>query len=320
MAEPTVITRTMPSLLTILENQPIRTWFGVGGKAKRMAIPRSLAELRACLKLDPAAKILGDGANLLVCDRGVNELVIALSDLNKGELAAFEIGSVRPDGFATVQAGAAAHLFKLINVTTDLGLSGLENLAGIPACIGGATVMNAGGKFGSFGDYVVSVEAMDRAGEMHTLPYAECKFNYRHSHFCDADLIITAVTLRLVGDDIATVKKKLKLVTDYKRSTQPMAASSAGCAFKNPTLITAIAGVADAGQRISAGMLIDKAGCKGLRLGTAQVSEQHGNFITADKGGSADDVLAIMRLVRRRVAEMFSVTLEPEVVVWGATL
>ncbi len=310
----------MESAVTILENQPIHTWFGVGGKAKRMALPRSLAELRACLKLDPKAKVLGDGANLLVCDRGVDELVIALSDLNKGELATFEIGAVDANGLATVRAGAAVHLFKLINATTDVGLSGLENLAGIPACIGGATVMNAGGKFGSFGDCVVSVEAMDRAGDMHTLPYAQCKFNYRHTHFCESDLIITAVMLRLVGEDVATVKKKLKVVTDYKRGTQPMSAASAGCAFKNPTLTAPLAGVGEAGQRISAGMLIDKAGCKGMRLGTAHVSEQHGNFITADKGGSADDVLAVMRVVRQRVAEAFGVRLEPEVVVWGAAV
>jgi UDP-N-acetylmuramate dehydrogenase len=307
----------------ILVDQPIKTWFGVGGVARRLAVPRTAAELRELIAAEPNAKILGDGANLLVADGGVQELVISLAGPGNGELAASDLSAAAGAAVGDaveVDAGAAEHLFRLIRSTTDAALCGLENLAGIPACIGGAAAMNAGGKYGSFGDYVVHVDAVDRRGNAVRLLREACGFGYRTSVFGHGELIVTGVRLRLVKGELAPVKAKLKEVTKYKTSTQPMSASSAGCAFKNPTLKAAIEGIGAAGQRVSAGMLIDRAGCKGMTIGTASVSEQHGNFLTASKGGKADDVLALIRAVRAKVAERFGVTLETEVVIWGAEL
>ncbi len=293
----------------------LQTWFGLGGPARRFARPRTIDELRACLELDPALRIVGDGANLLVPDEGVSELVVSLSE---GGFSEFEIGLANEKGHALVRAGAGVHLFKLINATVDAGLSGLENLAGIPASVGGATMMNAGGKYGAIGDYITSVTLLTHGGELQTLRRNQIEFTYRHCSLFRQRVIVTSVEFRLKRADPAAVKAKLKEVTEFKKASQPLSASSAGCCFKNPTLTEYVEGVGTPGTRVSAGMLIDRAGCKGLAKGGAVVSDQHANFIVAREGCTAADVVAVMAEVQARVAEAFGVRLEPEIVVWPA--
>ncbi len=309
--------------LIILERQPIATWFRCGGGAQRLCRPATGAQLREALRIDPRARVLGDGANLLVADQGVAELVI---DLSQGEAS-----RARVEGEVVV-AGAGAKLPQLIHATHKLGLCGLETLGGIPASVGGACVMNAGGAFGQIGDHVHAVRALAR-GEAPGQPARELRltrerlrFDYRCAMWQDelgawrplADLVIEAVELRLAPGDAAAARAKLIEVMDYKKRTQPMAAHSAGCTFKNPTLEAGIEGIGAPGARVSAGLLIDRAGCKGLRIGGAHVSEQHANFFATDEGCRAGDVLALMAEVTRRVHERFGVRLHPEVVVWGA--
>lgn len=304
----------MPSL-EILTDQPIATWFGIGGRAKRLARPTSLEQLAECVRLDPNLRVLGDGANLLVADEGVDELVVSL---NSGVFGDFTIGLADARGYATVSAGAGVHMFKLINATVEAGLTGLENLAGIPASVGGALVMNAGGKYGSTGDYVRSVQAIARDGERRTINRNQIDFNYRHCSLAQERAIVAGVDFRLRRADIAIVKAKLKEVTEYKKGTQPLNANSAGCCFKNPTLTEDLPGIGTTGTRVSAGMLIDKAGCKGFSRGGATVSDQHANFVVAGPGCRAADVIEVMRECRARVQAKFGVQIEPEVVIWGA--
>ncbi len=324
----------MPISPEILLDQPIPTWFGVGGRARRMAFPQSVAELIECLRIDPHLRVLGDGANLLVADEGVRELVVVL---NRGEFVDVQIH----DATGHVIAGAGANLPKLITETARRGLSGIETLGGIPASLGGAVVMNAGGTFGQIGDTVHAVHTLDRHGQAITLPRERLTFNYRHTDVGGlTDLIITRVELALRphpgehGGDGAparsgaeVVRAKLKDVMAYKSKSQPMAASSAGCCFKNPTLTHALTLASpnnaaamrfEPGQRVSAGMLIDRAGCKGLCIGSAEVSPQHANFFIAHPGCSATDIIALMREVRNRVRDAFGVEIKPEVKVWGA--
>lgn len=301
----------------ITRDAKIATWFGLGGPAKRLAKPRTIEELRACVEMDAKAKVLGDGANLLVADEGMSDLVVSLAD---GEFGEFEIGAIDQRGYADVRAGGGVHLFKLINATVAAGLSGLENLAGIPASVGGAVMMNAGGKYGSTGDYVKTVHAMDRAGVMHEIPRTKIEFVYRHCSLSGQNPLVTSVVFRLKRADLTPLKAKLKEVTEYKKTTQPMNANSAGCCFKNPTLMDNVKDIGTTGTRVSAGMLIDKAGCKGLSVGGATVSDQHANFIVAKPGCTAADVIEAMRQVRTKVHGKFGVMLEPEVVLWGAAL
>jgi len=310
---------TTPALL-IERNVLISTWFHVGGGADRLARPTNAEQLSECLRIDPSLRVLGDGANLLVDDDGVDSLVVTLAD---GDFSAVRIDDDHRDDFVLVTVGAGVNLPKLINQTVRLGLAGLETLGGIPASIGGALVMNAGGAFGQIADVVERVFAMRRDGTLTNLTRDQIAFGYRHSGL--NDLIVTSAELRLARAGASQLRQKHLDVMAYKKRTQPMADNSAGCAFKNPTLSADIAGdggqepIGAKGQRVSAGMLIDRARCKGLRIRTASVSDRHGNFLTADTGGKARDVIELIGEVRRRVYERFGVELHTEVVIWTRT-
>lgn len=312
----------------IATNHPIVTWFNVGGTADRFARARSMDQLRACLELDRSLRILGDGANLLVADEGVRELVVAL----EGDFAGVEfIDAPSAAGLGTpsviVRAGAAAKLPQLITECARRGLAGLETLGGIPATVGGACVMNAGGTYGQTGDCLHSVTGLTRGGELLTLKRNQIEFTYRSTNFFPGnpaksrEFIVTSVEFKLRRGDAEAIRKKLKDIMAAKSASQPMAEHSAGCAFKNPILQRDLPGIAVAGSKVSAGMLIDKAGCKGLRVGCATVSPQHANFftVTPSPTARAADVLSLMRQVQERVQSTFGLWLVPEVAVWGAS-
>lgn len=310
-----MLTMTDPTPLIVPANIP--TWFHVGGGAERFCRPGSAEELVRCVEIDPNLRVLGDGANLLVDDDGVAELVVSLDSP-----AFSEVRRDLATGHTVV--GAGADLPKLIVESVRLGFSGIEGLGGIPATVGGATIMNAGGAFGQIADAIVRVHVIDRAGipgagGARVLERAQIPFSYRHSGL--EGLIITAVELNLPPGDPEKLRERLKEVMAYKKNSQPMKENSAGCAFKNPTLAVPLAGVTPdpiaAGQRVSAGMLIDKAGCKGLAVGGASVSMVHGNFLTTTKDAKARDVINLMREVRRRVFDRFGVEIVPEVVIWS---
>ena len=294
--------------IPVIERAPIPTWFGIGGGAERFATPESMEQLRACVRSDPGLRVLGDGANLLVDDGGVSELVVALT------APAFTGVRWEKDGRCVV--GAGANLPKLINESVRLGLAGLEGLGGIPASMGGAVRMNAGGAFGQIADAVARVHGLDREGREVVLDRADIGFSYRHSGL--DDVLITSVELKLSPADGAALRTRHKEVMAYKAKSQPMAERSAGCVFKNPTLAADLADIGIKGARVSAGMLIDRAGCKGLAIGGASVSQRHGNFIVTDPNSAkARHVIDLMANVQDRVRAAFGVELEPEVVVWS---
>jgi UDP-N-acetylmuramate dehydrogenase len=293
-----------------IASAPIPTWFGIGGSAERFCTPKSIPELKRCLDIDPNLRVLGEGANLLVDDDGIPELVLELSSP-----AFTKVEIDQKTGKATV--GAGADLAKLVVESVRLGLSGLEGLGGIPATIGGALVMNAGGAFGQICDSVVRVHALDRTGRDVVLERSQIDFGYRHSGL--NNIIITSAELLLPPGNPAMLRARLKDVMAYKKNSQPMADNSAGCCFKNPTLTSDLKDIAPKGQRVSAGLLIDRAGCKGMRVGGAMVSPRHGNFVVTGPGAKARDVIELMDLMTRRVQGAFGVTIEPEVVIWRRT-
>lgn len=295
----------------IAENAPIPTWFHVGGRADRLATPRSTEELRQCVLEDPAARILGDGANLLVDDDGVGELVVSLKS------PAFQAMDIDAKT-GRVFAGGGADFAKLIQATVRAGLAGLEGLIGIPASVGGACFMNAGGSFGQVCDAIARLHVMTRDAKERTLERHEIDFSYRHSGL--GDVIITGAEFSLNATDPIALRERLKECMAYKKRSQPMAEHSAGCCFKNPTLKHALSlagheGFA-AGTRVSAGLLIDRAGCKGMTHGNAEVSNVHGNFLCTKPGATARNVINLMSEVEKRVFEKLGVHLEREVVVW----
>ncbi len=296
------------SSIPVEHDAPIATWFGIGGRAERLARPRTGEELSACLEMDPSLVVLGDGANLLVDDDGISTLVVKLEGPTWEHV---EID--RATG--RVHAGAGANLPRLINETVREGLAGLEGLTGIPATVGGATIMNAGGRFGEIGSVIRRVHTLGRDGRRHELEASEIAFGYRRSGLHDH--VVTAVELQLTQDDPAGVRERLKANMAYKKQSQPMAAQSAGCCFKNPTLEHDVPGIGHRGQRVSAGLLIDRAGCKGLAHGGASVSDVHANFFVTAKDAKARHVIELMQMVVQRVEAVFGVRLEREVVVWS---
>jgi UDP-N-acetylmuramate dehydrogenase len=286
------------------------TWYGVGGPAAVIAHPANTQQLAAvaqrCHEAGVRTYVLGSGANLLVRDEGVPDgVVVRLDDPHWRDM--------KIDG-NIVTVGAGYDLSKLVLETAKAGLGGLEALAGIPASVGGAIRMNAGGAYGEIGPTVRRLEVMSEGGQVFYRDRDDLVFTYRKSNIIARYILIAE--LELTPDDADQLMKQVKEVFLYKKTTQPLAEHSAGCAFKNP-LAEPEGGST---QRQSAGKLIDQAGLKGHRIGCAAVSDRHANFIYIDRESTAtpraDDVLALMDHVQATVREHHGVELEREVVVW----
>jgi UDP-N-acetylmuramate dehydrogenase len=201
-----------------------------------------------------------------------------------------------------VHCGAGVDMQKLIVRTVREGLSGIENLAGIPGTIGGGIRMNAGGKYGDIGNVVTRVSVMDANGHAFERFKDDLVFDYRSTNI--SATFITGATLKLDQQDPDELVRRMKEIWMFKKNSQPLNTKNAGCIFKNP-------------RGLSAGALIDQTGLKGLRVGGAEVSDKHANFIVAHPGCRADDVLKLVKIIREKVADKFQVHLESEVKIWG---
>jgi UDP-N-acetylmuramate dehydrogenase len=282
----------------VAENVPLRphTWYKIGGPARFFLRPRSIEELqeatRRCAEENISIYVLGLGANLLVSDAGVNGAVFCL-DQDFFRRVKFQE--------TRVEVGAGADMQKLLLRAVRQGLSGIECLAGIPGTVGGGVRMNAGGKFGDFGAVISSVTGMDAEGTTFELHKDDLVFDYRSTNI-SAPFILSAA-LELDKDDPQRIMDKTKEIWMYKRNSQPLNTKNAGCIFKNP-------------RGLSAGALIDQAGLKGMRVGGAEVSTKHANFIVAHPGCMADDVLKLVKIIREKVFDRSEIHLESEVKVW----
>lgn len=289
-------------------NAPIgsMTYFEIGGNADVLAVPRSVRALqelmRRCDEQQIPVHILGKGANLLIDDSGIDGVVITLAHTCFKAVALEE-----QSGIHSLRCMAGADLSKTIMQTARDGMRGLESLAGIPATIGGGIRMNAGGKYGSIGDCLSSVTCIALNGELVTYNTSELELTYRNSNIKEP--LILEGTFTLTPDDPEVVRTAVKDIFAWKTSMQPLADTSAGCAFKNP--------IDSDGQRVSAGKLIDQAGLKGLSHGGASVSSHHANFITTKSGTTAQDVIHVMNTIEKIVFESTGISLQREVVVWS---
>ncbi len=305
------MTATAELPMKITRQAPISTWYRVGGRADCLASPSTTEQLVQLFGEGQSVRVLGEGANLLVKDEGVDGIVVSLK---QGDFAAVSIDPATH----FVIAGAGVDLRRLITFTTKQGLAGLEVLGGIPATVGGAVRMNAGGSFGQICQSIASVTTIDPDGYEREFDAQAIDFGYRCSGL--EQHIITRVAFALTPDDPTVVRNRLRECMDYKKRTQPMGERSAGCTFKNPLLLENIADIGAAGARVSAGKLIDRAKCKGLSVGAATVSEHHANFLTTQAGATASDLIELMTCVEQRVFDRFGVKLDREVVVWGRSL
>jgi UDP-N-acetylenolpyruvoylglucosamine reductase len=276
-----------------------KTTLRVGGAARLYAEPAGIDDLRALLRAAHARKLpvrlLGRGSNLLVPDEGVEALVISLRQ------PAWE--TFEPLSEGRVRVGAGLRLKNLCGLAVKAGLAGFEFLEGIPGNVGGALRMNAGAMGGWMFDVVESVDVMTFAGESRTLRREEMHVDYRHCAELHDAIALGAILRPASTSEAASIARQIDVYKDKRQKSQPRE-PSAGCIFKNPS-----------GD--SAGRLIDVTGLKGERVGDAEVSPVHANFIVNRGRATSDDVIALVRRVRARVEAAQGVRLEPEVLLYG---
>jgi UDP-N-acetylmuramate--alanine ligase len=281
------------------ESLAARTTLRAGGAARIYAEPASVADLQALLRVAKARGIevfaLGRGSNLIVPDEGVDGLVIALT----GE--AWSVFELRGNG--RVWAGAGLRLKNLCGLATRAGLVGFEFLEGIPGSIGGALRMNAGAMGGWMFDLVEEVQLIARDGEVKTLAKSAMHVDYRHCAELEDAIALGALLRPAAQADAGAIGRQIDVYRRKRHESQPRE-PSAGCIFKNP-------------PGNSAGRLIDECGLKGERVGDAEVSPVHANFIVNRGTATGSDVLQLVRRVRARVREVKGVELQPEVMLYG---
>jgi UDP-N-acetylmuramate dehydrogenase len=242
-------------------------------------------------------RLLGNGSNVLISDRGVRGAVVHLS----GEFKQIEWRE--EDEIVRVRVGAAFAVTQLVRETARKGYGGLEFAEGIPGTIGGALFMNAGAYGSEFERIIDQVDGLTREGEPIRLSRTEMTFTYRDSHL-PAGMVVTEVQLRLCREDSAKVTSKVRELVTRRKTSQPSGYPNSGSMFRNP-------------PGDFAGRLIEAAGLKGKKIGSAQISERHGNFIVNLGGAKGEDVRQLMELARAEVRARFGIELEPEVRLLG---
>ena len=270
------------------------TWFRVGGPAQVLFQPADEADLSAFLANLPDAvpvTVIGLGSNLLVRDGGIDGVVIRLSVRG--------FGGVTIEDPHRIRVGAAVPDIRFAAAAAEAGISGFAFYRGIPGGIGGALRMNAGAYDGETKDRLIELRAVDRHGAVRILSVADMGYAYRHSD-APADLIFTEALYQGEAGDRETIERDMAAITEARQSTQPVKSRTGGSTFKNPP-----------GQK--AWQLIDAAGCRGLKIGGAQVSEKHCNFLINKGDATATDLELLGETVRARVLAESGVRLHWEI-------
>jgi UDP-N-acetylmuramate dehydrogenase len=286
----------MPELRgRLMANQSLAelTWFRAGGPAQVLFMPEDEADLAYFLARLPdriPITVVGLGSNLIVRDGGVPGVVIRLG-------RGFNAVTIEPD--ARVRAGAAVPDVKVARAAQEAGISGLAYLRGIPGAIGGALRMNGGAYGRETKDALIEARGVDRRGQLQLLAVADMHYAYRH---CGAppDIIFTQALFQGAAGDPDAIAAEMDTITQSREATQPVKSRTGGSTFKNPP-----------GRK--AWELIDAAGCRGLRIGDAQVSPLHCNFLINLGGASAADIEGLGETVRARVKASSGIDLEWEI-------
>ncbi len=268
------------------------TWFRTGGNAEVLFTPEDEEDLCGFLRTlpkDVPVLPLGVGSNLLIRDGGIDGVVIRFGK---------KFAEISVDG-DLLTAGAGATDISVAHAALDAELAGFEFLRGVPGTIGGALKMNAGAYGAEVEDIFQSARAVDRSGGVHTLTLEEMDFSYRHVGVPD-DYIFISGTFEGTRDSKEKIKKRMDDIAEAREESQPLRTRTGGSTFKNP-------------DDLSAWKLIDGAGCRGLKVGGARVSEKHCNFLINEGEATASDIEELGEEVRRRVMNNSGVKLEWEI-------
>jgi UDP-N-acetylmuramate dehydrogenase len=278
----------------LLANEPLAplTWFRVGGPAQVLFMPEDEADLSyflANLPVEIPVTVIGLGSNLIVRDGGVPGVTIRLG---RG------FGDIKLEG-ERLRVGAAVPDVRVARAAQEAGLAGLSFMRGIPGAVGGALRMNGGAYGRETKDVLIEARGVDRAGAVRVFTNDDMHYRYRH---CGApeDVIFTEALFQGARGDPATIAAEMDKITESREATQPIKSRTGGSTFKNPP-----------GHK--AWQLIDGAGCRGLVVGDAQVSEMHCNFLINRGNATAADIETLGETVRRRVKENSGVELEWEI-------
>ncbi len=276
------------------ESMRRHTTFHIGGPADIFVVPQSLEDLvcvvRFAREKGLPLKLVGNGSNLLVGDGGIRGLVVRLTP-NFSDITWHEDGVV---------VGAGRRLQSLLKEAAKVGLSGLESLVSIPGTVGGALVMNAGTDVGTIGDLVVGATVVTEHAEVRRVDAEELGYRYRHSSLRTKKWVVVETELRLTPAPSEDIQAKMDRLRLKREGRQPLSAWSAGSAFKNP-------------RGVAAGKLLERAGAKGTRVGDAQISLKHANFILNRRHALATDVRALMEWAHALALRYYAIDLEPEI-------
>ena len=268
-------------------------WFKSGGSAEWLFEPKDVSDLQGFLRdLDPATPVmaLGLGSNLIVRDGGVPGVVVRLGKA---------FAKVEKKGDCVLDCGAGASGILVSSTARDNGISGLEFLRSIPGTVGGFVRMNGGAYGGEVKDILVDCDVVMRDGELATLASEELQYSYRHSELPDGAIVISARFRGRTGDP-AAIQAEMDRISASREASQPLRSKTGGSTFKNPE-----------GQK--AWQLVDEAGCRGLQIGGAQVSEKHTNFLLNLGEATSADIEALGEEVRRRVKAKSGIELQWEI-------
>jgi len=272
-------------------------WFRLGGNAAYLARPRTLDQLLGLVRRGREAglalKILGGGSNVLVRDEGIDALVVHLESPAFSDLTIDD---------RMVEAGAAVPLTSLISQSARSGLAGMEIFTGIPGTVGGALRGNASSRQGSIGQFVRRATVIDASGEVQVRERDDLSFADR-SNSLDEPVVLSAA-FELEHDEPDAVVRRMRRIWIVKKEGQPYGHQSSGYIFRNLS------------PDLTAGALIEQAGMKGARHGGAEVSDRHANFIIAQPGATASDVLHLIDEIRQRIWQQFGYELELQIQIW----
>ena len=298
--------------MIIRENEPmaLHTSFKAGGDARYFIKVENIDELKEALDFSHEKGlprfILGNGTNILVSDEGYAGVVITLA----GEFSSIESPDRR-----TYRVGAATPLGRFSRTTIKQGIEGIHKLAGIPGTLGGAIYMNAGAYGQEIGTYCTQVTSLDENGNIKNRNANECEFGYRQSAFqkLPGEIILFAkFEFKPEARTVGELEAELAECMTKRRATQPLNMPNAGSTFKR--LKCGSTGVP---EQVSPGYYIEQAGLKGLRIGGAEVSTLHANFIVNAGGATAKDIRTLAEYVQKKVFEKFAINLELEIILLG---
>lgn len=268
-------------------------WFKTGGPARWLFEPRDVDDLAGFLAdLDPAVPVmaLGLGSNLIVRDGGFPGVVVRLGKT---------FAKVMPVDAVTLDCGGGASGILVSSTARDAGIAGLEFLRSIPGTVGGFVRMNGGAYGGEVKDILVDADIVMRNGAVKTLPVEELGYSYRHSELPDGAIVVAA-RFRGTPGDPRSIQSEMDRISDSREASQPLRSRTGGSTFKNP-------------EGRKAWQLVDEAGCRGFKIGGAQVSEKHTNFLINTGDATSADIEALGEEVRRRVKAKSGIELEWEI-------